>query len=75
MLPELMDRVAALVEHLRECRDERGYPTPRTVEELRNDPRVQLCNSTMGLCENLELAAALILLVAEDHVRIEEAVR
>lgn len=66
----MIERVDARVAELRRMRDQHGWPEPRTVEDLVGDPRVQLRNR-VGLrltqdANDLELAAALILLVAED---------
>lgn len=67
MRDDILQRVSTRVDHLRKMRDKRGWPEPRTVEDLRNDPRVQLRNRLDGSDEDLELAAAVILLVAEDR--------
>lgn len=64
-------RLEARVAELRRLRDVDGWPEPRGVFDLRHDPRAQLRNvidggSPSGDGENLELAAALILLVLTD---------
>lgn len=66
-LSPTVQRVLANVERTRRLRDEEGWPEPRTIDDLRTDPRVQLRNRLDAGDENLELAAALILMVAEDR--------
>jgi hypothetical protein len=53
-------------------RDDHGWPEPRTVHELRSDPRVQLRNriNEPAELEALELAAALIVAVDATRWRV-----
>jgi hypothetical protein len=72
-MDSVLSRVTERANSIRKNRDEYGWPEPRTVEDLRRDPRVQLRNRLDGSCENLEIAMALILVVAQDHERLAAA--
>lgn len=76
-MSDVMCRVIARMATIRNLRDENGWPEPRTVDDLRRDPRVMLRNNLYGDDigrENLELAAALILVVAEDYDAINTGI-
>lgn len=65
-IEQIVERAASM----RTLRDEHGWPEPRTIAELRTDPRYLLRNSLRGDPgdENLVVAGALLLLVAETLV-------
>lgn len=62
--------VAKRAKTLRWLRDDNDWPEPRTAEELRQDPRYRLRNRLDGSVqpEDLVIAAALLLMIAEDHL-------
>lgn len=69
----LLQRISDQADKARYRRDEEGWPEPRTIDDLRSDPRVQLRNRLSGGPENLELAIALMLVVLQDHAALAEA--
>lgn len=67
---ELIERILNKVDRYRYLRDDYGWPSPKTIGELRNDPRAILRNSPTGKPEkeNIETAIALMFMVEEDRL-------